>query len=66
MELGALMEAISRKEGIEAQKARAIAKVKDQKETVDKLNTGKFTVKGMFKTKEGKASQTQEILNSIS
>lgn len=66
MELGALMEAISRKEGIEAQKARAISKVKDQKETVDKLNTGKFTVKGMFKTKEGKASQTQEILNNIS
>ena len=60
------MEAISRKEGIEAQKARTISKVKDQKETVDKLNTGKFTMKGMFKSKEGKASQTQEILNNIS
>lgn len=62
MELGALMEAISRKEGIEAQKSRTISKVKDKKETVDKLNTGKFTIKGMFKSKDGKASQTQDIL----
>ena len=52
------MEAISRKEGIEASKSRTISKVKDKKETVDKLNSGKFTIKGMFKSKDGKASQT--------
>jgi len=58
MELGALMEAISRKEGIEASKSRTITKVKERKETVDKLSTGKFTFKGMFKSKDGKASET--------
>jgi len=29
---------------------------------VDKLSTGKFTFKGMFKSKDGKASETQNIL----
>jgi hypothetical protein len=66
LELGALMEAISRKEGVEAQKARTVSKVKDKKDTVDKLSTGKFTLKGMFKSKDGKASSTQHILQSIS
>lgn len=40
--------------------------MKDKKETVDKLSTGKFTLKGMFKSKDGKASSTQSILQSIS
>jgi hypothetical protein len=62
MELGALMEAISRKEGVEAQKARTVSKVKDKKETVDKMSSGKFTLKGMFKSKDGKASSTQHII----
>lgn len=43
-----------------------MSKVKDKKDTVDKLSTGKFTFKGMFKTKDGKATSTQQILQSIS
>jgi len=66
MELGSLMDSISRKEGVEAQKSRTITKVKDKKDTADKLSTGKFTIKGIFKSKDGKASETQSILQSIS
>jgi len=50
MELHALLECISRKEGIEANKSKAINKVKDNKETVDKMSTGKFTLKGLFRS----------------
>jgi hypothetical protein len=58
MELFALIESISRKEGVEAAKSKAISKVKDNKETVDKMNTGKFTLKGLFKSQSGKATET--------
>jgi len=58
MELGALMESISRKEAVESMKLRAMSKVKDNKETVDKLSSGKFTFKGLFKSKDGKAEKT--------
>lgn len=66
MELFALIESISRKEGIESAKSKAIAKVKDNKDTVDKMNTGKFTLKGLFKSTSGKATETQNILQQIS
>lgn len=66
MELNALLECISRKEGVEAAKSKAITKVKDSKETVDKMNTGKFTLKGLFKSQSGKATETQNILSNIS
>jgi hypothetical protein len=58
MELHALLECISRKEGIEANKSKAINKVKDNKETVDKMSTGKFTLKGLFRSQSGKATET--------
>jgi hypothetical protein len=58
MELGSLMESISRKEGVEAMKLRTMNKVRDRKDTVDKLSTGKFTFKGLFKSKDGKAEKT--------
>lgn len=58
MELTSLLECISRKEGVEAAKSKAQSKVKDGKETVDKMNTGKFTFKGMFKSTTGKATET--------
>ena len=58
MELNALLECISRKEGVEATKSKAITKVKDNKETVDKMNTGKFTFKGLFKSQSGKETET--------
>ncbi len=56
------MESISRKEGVEAMKLRAMNKVKDRREIVDKLSSGKFTFKGIFKSKDGKAEKTQEIM----
>ncbi len=53
MELYALLESISRKEGIEAMKTRTIKRVKDDKDTVDKMSTGKFTINGLFKSTSG-------------
>ena len=49
MEIQALIEAISRKEGVEAARTNAIKKIKDKKDTIDKMNQGKFTFKGLFK-----------------
>lgn len=58
MELLALLECVSRKEGVEAAKSKAISKVRDNKDTVDKMNTGKFTLKGLFRSQSGKAQET--------
>ena len=77
MELDALLQCISRKEGIEASKARAVSnftfyliiilgKLKEDKDTVEKMSSGKFTLKGMFSSQSGKASKTQNILQTIS
>lgn len=66
MELNAVLECIARKEGVASQKTKAISKVKDDKDTVDKMSTGKFTFKGMFKSTTGKAAETQAILQAIS
>jgi hypothetical protein len=66
LELQCLLECISRKEGVEASRSKALSSVKNNKETVDKLNQGKFTIKGLFKSQSGKASETQNILQSIS
>jgi hypothetical protein len=63
MELQALIEAISRKEGVEAARTNAIKKIKDRKETIDKMNQGKFTFKGMFKNQGEKATEVQSMLN---
>jgi hypothetical protein len=59
------MECISRKEGVEAAKSRAQSKMKDCKETADKMSSGKFTFKGMFKSSSGKATEAQNILQVI-
>ena len=66
LELQCLLECISRKEGIEANRSKALSNVKNNKETVDKMNQGKFTLKGLFKSQTGKATETQNILQSIS
>jgi len=50
LELHALLECISRKEGLESNKTKALAKVKDMREVADKFNTGKFTMRGLFKS----------------
>jgi hypothetical protein len=61
-DLQCVLECIARKEGVESTKAKAISKVKDSKDTVEKMNTGKFTFKGMFMSNSSKASETQNIL----
>ena len=66
MEITALLEAISRKEGVESNKIRSMTKMKDDKQTVDKMSSGKFTIKGMFKSPSSKAATTQSILQTIS
>jgi hypothetical protein len=65
MELQALIEAISRKEGVEAARTKALSKIKDRKETIDKMNQGKFTFKGLFKNQTEKATSVQSMLNNI-
>lgn len=50
MEMNALIQCISRKESIDSMRMKAQSKLKDDKETADKLGTGKFTFKGMFKS----------------
>lgn len=62
MDLSALLEAISKKEGIESTKIRQMSKMKDDKSTVDKMSSGKFTLKGLFKSPSDKAATTQSIL----
>lgn len=58
MELSALLEAISRKQGVESSKNKSMTKVKDDKQTVDKISSGKFTIKGLFKSPSSKAATT--------
>ena len=65
MELSALIEAISRKEGVEAARSKAITKIRDRKETIDKMNTGKFTFKGLFKNNSEKANSVQSMMTQI-
>jgi hypothetical protein len=66
LEIQCVLESISRKEGVEANRSKAVSNVKNSKETVDKMNQGKFTLKGLFKSQSGRAAETQNILQSIS
>ena len=66
MELLALLECISRKEGIDAAKNRDQARLRDSRETAEKMSAGKFTFKGIFKSQGEKASEAQNILSTIS
>lgn len=50
MDYLAILECISRKEGVEAAKSKAIMKVRDNKEVVDKMNRGGFSIKGLFRS----------------
>ena len=58
MDLFAILECISRKEGVQAAKTKAITKVRDNKEVVDKMNHGRFTIKGLFRSQTSKANET--------
>jgi hypothetical protein len=57
MELQALTQAIARKEGVAAARQRLLAKIRSKKETIEKINTGKFTLKGLFKNAGEKANE---------
>ena len=57
-ELGAVLEAIAKKEGIEAAKMITLNKIKENKNTIDKMNSGKFTMKGLFTKKSNQGNVT--------
>jgi hypothetical protein len=53
--LEALMAAIGEKESCDVRRQNAIKKLAEERELNAKLGQGKFTFKGMFKSKEKKA-----------
>lgn len=62
MDIGAILETITRKENLETLKINAMSKVKNDRVTAEKMGSGKFTMTGMFKGKDGKAQATQSLL----
>jgi hypothetical protein len=50
---------------MESARVKTILRIKKKKETIEKLNTGKFTFKSMFKSTGEKANQVQSLLNEI-
>lgn len=66
MDYLAILECIQRKVGVEAAKNKAIVKLRDNKEVVDKMSHGRFTMKGLFRSQTAKANETQTILQTIS
>ena len=65
LNLEALMAAIGEKESCDVRKANSIKKLADEKELNAKLSQGKFTFKGMFKSKDSKARQQIAVLAKI-
>jgi hypothetical protein len=65
MRLGALLEAITKKEAVDQMKIKTLSKLKDDKITVEKLGAGKFMITQVFKGQAGKASETQKLLAAI-
>lgn len=57
LNLEALMASIGEKESCDVRKANSIKKLAEEKELNAKLSQGKFTFKGMFKSKDSKARQ---------
>jgi len=65
MNLDSLIHAISEMECCTNRKQQAIKKMADLRDTNQKLAAGKFTIKGMFKSKENKSKYQAEILDKI-
>ena len=65
MNLESLMSAIGEKESCDVRKANVIKRLASERETIQKLGQGKFTLKTMFKSKNGKARQQAVILGRI-
>jgi hypothetical protein len=63
--LGSLIAAISEKESCENRKHAAIKRLNDDRETVQKLSEGKFTLKHMFKSESSKVKQQTVLLEKI-
>lgn len=61
LDLQALMQAIQRKDGVENARQRCLKTIKSKRETIEKLNTGKFTLKGLFKNAGEKANEVQTL-----
>ena len=57
MNLDSLMAAIAEKESCDFRKQLAIKKLASDRETVAKLNQGKFQLKSVFKSKNSKSRQ---------
>lgn len=57
MSLGALISAIGEKESCDVRKQAAIKKLADDRTLNSKLGAGKFTIGGIFKSKNDKAKQ---------
>jgi len=66
LEVHAVLESISKKEGMEALKMKAESTLRSDKNKVASLSAGKFVLSSMFKGKDSKAAETQRILEVIS
>ena len=64
-DLGALIMAITEKESCDNRKQRAINKLKKDRETNQKLASGQFTFKGLFKSHDQKMKAQADLLESI-
>jgi hypothetical protein len=56
LEIEAILEAIAMKEAMVSRKQKSENKKQSNQNNVDKISNGKFTMKGLFKNKEGKAN----------
>lgn len=65
LDLHAMLECIGHKEGIEGQRNKADSRKKDNKGSLDKLNSGKSTLKTFFKGSGGKAQEITNLTTQI-
>jgi hypothetical protein len=65
-ELQALLQAIASQINVEKQRLATIERIRKKKETIEKMSTGKFTLKGLFKNAEEKANEVQIMIGQIS
>mmetsp|Transcript_14266 Transcript_14266/g.24268 ORF Transcript_14266/g.24268 Transcript_14266/m.24268 type:complete len:139 (-) Transcript_14266:98-514(-) len=65
MNLESLMDAIGEKESCDVRKQNAIKRLAEDREMIQKLGMGKFTLKTMFKSKSGKKRQQATIIERV-
>ena len=64
-DLQSVLEAIGHKDGMEGAKTRTETRIRKDRESLDKMNAGKKTLKTLFKSSTGKASEITKITTSI-